>query len=131
RPDSIRMVESKIPLFYSPDENGTVDYLYARVGLNGEIEEIFIRDLKFGSGVPVDAEENTQLAIYAWSVILLLANLLGDIPGHVPVSIGIHQPRYRDDENVKLWHTSVGELEAFCDPIGDTANRIFESEDGH
>ena len=127
-PDSIRMVEAKIPLFYSKDENGTVDYLYAKVSKDGDIEHIYLRDFKFGAGVPVDAVENTQLAIYAWSAILLLANLLGDIPAHVPVSIGIHQPRYREDENLKLWETSVGELEQFCDRIGDTANEIFEAE---
>lgn len=127
KPDSIRMVESKVPLFYSPDENGTVDYLYARVSDTGDIEHIFLMDLKFGAGVPVDAEGNTQLAIYAWSMIQLLSDLLEDIPPHVPVSIGIHQPRYRDDTNHKVWEISVGELERFCARIGETARTIFEA----
>jgi hypothetical protein len=112
--DSLRMVETDVPLFYSPDENGTMDYGFVRVDKKGKLEKIFIRDLKYGKGVPVDAEENTQLAIYGFSLITDLRSWWDNIPGHIPISTAIHQPRYVDDDNLKEWELSVEELEEFC-----------------
>ncbi len=125
---SLRMVEQKVPLFYSPGETGTVDYGFLRVNAKGKAEALFIRDLKYGKGVPVDAEENTQLAIYAHSWILEIGSWWGAIPGHIPVSIGIHQPRYNGDDSLKLWDTTVAELAEFCKPILKTARAIVKAK---
>lgn len=121
--DSLRLVETKVPLFYSPEESGTVDYAYLAI-TGGKPTGLFIRDLKYGVGMPVDAEENTQLAIYAQSLIADLSQWWGVVPGHVPVSIGIHQPRYRGDEPLKLWDTTVKDLADFCKPITKAARLI-------
>ena len=129
-PRSVRMVEQKVPLFYSPEETGTMDYGIVRVLKCGTVEGIHIRDLKYGAGVPVDAEENTQLAIYAMSWILDLEDWWAPIPDHVPVSIGIHQPRYRGDDSLKVWETTVGDLRDFCSPIRLTAMCIKEAGEG-
>lgn len=121
---SLRLVETKVPLFYSLDEEGTVDYSLMRMDKKGRAEELFVRDLKYGAGVPVDAEENTQLAIYAHSLILDLKSWWGSIPGHTPVSIGIHQPRYQGDDPLKLWEITVDELAEFCADITRVAKGI-------
>lgn len=124
---SIRIVESKVPLFYSPNDNGTVDYAFLRMDDDGKPEGLFIRDLKYGMGVPVDAEENTQLAIYAQSLIADLTTWYGKLPDHLQVSIGIHQPRYHGDDTLKLWEITVGELREFTKAIGKTAKRIAKA----
>lgn len=126
---SQRLVEAKVPLFYSPEENGTVDYAFLKKNKKGTPVAIYIRDLKYGQGVPVDAEENTQLAIYAQSLIEESEQFFDDLPAHLPVSIGIHQPRYEGDENLKLWEISVGELRDFCNEIGNVALMIQHAAD--
>ena len=124
----IQLIESKVPLFYAPDETGTVDFGKA-LTTGKAIHQIVIRDLKYGQGVPVDAVENTQLAIYAMSFIADLEAWYGHVADHAVVDIGIHQPRYVGDEPLKLWELSVGELREFCGPIQATADRIFSTED--
>jgi hypothetical protein len=128
---SMRLVESKVPLFYAPDETGTMDYGFLKCDKKAQPVELHIRDLKYGKGVPVDAEENTQLAIYAWSFIQDLASWWGSLPGHLPVSIGIHQPRYHGDDALKLWDTTVNDLGEFCEAITATAKRISSVESFH
>ena len=99
-------VEEKVPLFYLPEETGTVDFaLLCDQGL-------FIRDLKYGEGVPVDAEENKQLAIYAYSLVVEL-QMLYDLHDDLPVDIGIISPRYVGMDIEKLWVTTVGGLRDF------------------
>lgn len=121
---SQRLVEQKVPLFYSPEDTGTVDYAFLKMDKKGNPVGLYIRDLKYGQGVPVAAEENTQLAIYAQSLIEEHESFWDDLPPHLPVSIGIHQPRYEGDENLKLWEISVGELRDFCRGIRYTATLI-------
>ena len=57
------VVEERVPLFYRPQDGGTVDF--AAISQ----ERVQILDLKYGKGVIVEAEENKQLAIYAKSLI--------------------------------------------------------------
>jgi len=114
----IELVEAKVPLFYLPEETGTADYvLLCEQGL-------FIRDLKYGAGVPVEAQNNPQLAIYARSVVDDL-NLLYEIGDDLPVSLGIISPRYPGVEIEQLWTTTVAELRKFCEPIEQAANDIL------
>jgi hypothetical protein len=63
QPGMVAYVESKVPLFYSPEDTGTVDFAVASEDV------VRIRDLKYGAGVLVDAQDNPQLAIYAISLI--------------------------------------------------------------
>ena len=112
------LVETRAPLFYFPEQGGTVDF--ALIGDSG----IFIRDLKYGAGIPVDAEQNQQLAIYAQSLIDEYSMLYA-FDDDTPVQIGIVQPRYAGGEIEKVWDTTVKELREFCKPIGEAAKYIL------
>ncbi len=113
-------VEAKVPLFYLKEQTGTVDF--ALVGDNG----IFIRDLKYGAGMPVDAVENEQLAVYAQSLVeMAKLEPMYDIYDDLPVQIGIVQPRYAGGEIEKIWDTNVKELREFCNPIGEAAKHVL------
>lgn len=91
------------------DAKGTADL----VAVNGATLEIV--DLKWGQGVPVEAEGNTQLAIYALGAIDE-APYLGPFDN---VRITIVQPRVR--ENPVTWEVSVEELEALRGKIKECA----------
>lgn len=103
-------VESEVPLFYMPGKIGTVDFAAVTM------DALYINDLKFGEGVLVNAEGNTQLAIYAYSLICDLDGIYAFEDSN-KVFIRIIQPRYSGDEKVKLWELTVGELRTFCDHI--------------
>lgn len=63
--DGARMlVEVEVPLFYKTDDTGTIDNAI----MGGADNTLYITDLKFGKGIPVTAENNKQLLIYAISV---------------------------------------------------------------
>ena len=115
------IIEGKVPLFYFPQDHGTVDF--ATWGAGG----LHIRDFKYGVGVYVDAVENTQLAIYAQSLIKWLEDQLVFFEPETPVTIGIHQPRFRGEEKLRVWETTVGELEVFCAGIKETAEHIMKT----
>lgn len=127
------LVESKVPLFYSLEENGTCDFIAVHKLSDGRHKWI-IRDYKHGMGVPVEATENTQLAIYAMS--FLNAAFKGTLAGLPtpsqldPVDIGIVQPRYRGGEPIKTWETRVDALTEFCKPIKDAAVGIQGGDEG-
>ncbi len=108
KPGSTIFIERKVPLFYAPDDIGTVDFAI----VTGDA--IHVRDYKHGEGVLVRSVENTQLAIYAWSIICDLQDAgLYEFPPSTPVTIHAIQPRHREwvDEP---WETTVGELSQFC-----------------
>jgi hypothetical protein len=97
-------VEAKVPLFYSPEENGTCDFAIIRDG------RVIIRDLKYGQGVLVEAENNAQLAIYALSFIYA-NNDVFDLGPDTIVDIGIVQPRHHADDPVRTWEIALADLE--------------------
>lgn len=128
------LIEREAPIFYEPDEiekerdgkivmerpTGTVDFALVTD------DKIVIRDLKYGQGVAVDAEDNSQLAIYAMSIIReLQEDGLYDFDQSTVVDIGIVQPRYRGDEPVKTWVITLAELDTYCMDI-ETAVRIIK-----
>jgi hypothetical protein len=114
------LLERRTPLFYFPQQHGTVDF-----GLIGK-KRISVIDLKFGVGVSVYAKENKQLAIYAESLIQEM-ELLEDITDTVPVEMNIFQPRDRNDEEpVRSWVITRGELRSFTQPIESTARLILK-----
>jgi len=132
-PRAESFVEIEVPLFYEPDEvekerdgkkvmerpTGTVDFALVTEGL------VIIRDLKYGAGVEVHAEDNTQLAIYALSFVRSLQeDGLYEFGPDTVVDLGIVQPRYRGDEPVKTWVIALRDLEMFCEHIEDAVRII-------
>ena len=116
--EGTEFVEAKVPLFYYPQDTGTTDHAVVSKDM------VTITDLKWGAGVPVDAEDNEQLAIYALSLVNHYQESLG-ITDSTPVEIRIVQPRYPGDETVKLWQLTVAELRDFCGVISAAAEVIL------
>lgn len=114
-------IESKVPLFYSPSDSGTMDFAVV------SDEVVRVRDLKYGAGVLVEAQDNPQLAIYALSLIrdLQESGLYSFGPATL-VDIGIVQPRHHADVPIRLWAISLADLEEFCRQIEHAAIQIQE-----
>lgn len=118
-------IEKKVPLFYRPEDSGTVDFAV----LSEKV--LRVRDYKHGVGVVVEAKQNKQTAIYAMSLISDLEEMgLWDFPDDMLVDIGIVQPRAREGEPIKLWAVSVRELREFCHKIQVQADLIHAAEEG-
>lgn len=117
RPDAETIVERSVPLFYRTSDTGTVDFAVVGDGL------VVVRDLKYGQGVEVEAEGNTQLAIYALSLVYSVEGIY-HLPPDTTVSIGVVQPRYRGSEPVKVWELTLAELEEFCSGIVTAVSAI-------
>ncbi len=110
-PEDRHLVERRVPLFYLPEQYGTVD---SALFVRREKLTIYIDDLKYGAGVGVIAKGNKQLAIYAESLLAELEEV-EDIPDDALVVLGIFQPRDRNNpEPVRLWALSRKELREFC-----------------
>lgn len=103
-------VEVACPLFYQLSESGTCDFAVITD------ERVVIRDLKYGMGVLVHAEGNSQLAIYAMSLVKLMEDVYDFTPETV-VDIAPFQPRHREADEVEPWVISLAELEKFCADI--------------
>lgn len=103
------LVEQRLPIEAitgEPDAHGTSD----SVILAGA--ELTIVDLKYGRGVPVSAEDNPQLQIYALAALDEFS-LVQDFD---TVRMVIHQPRLGA---VSEWVQSVDELRAFGQAVKD------------
>ncbi|MEN6345648.1 MAG: DUF2800 domain-containing protein [Armatimonadia bacterium] len=115
-------VETKVPLFYMADRNGRIDTtVMDKVDIC-----LIVRDLKYGEGVMVEAENNEQQAIYAESFI---RDQWPDMPADGLVRIVIDQPRARDGVTIKDWVLTRSELGLFCSRIGAVARKIIADED--
>ena len=79
--------------------NGTADFLL----LDIEKKHLHIVDLKYGRGILVEAEGNTQLLIYAY----LGVELLGFNHEIEFITLHIHQPRIK---NICRWTITIEEL---------------------
>ena len=75
-------VEHKVAV--NNDVYGTADFIC----WHPSTHTLYIRDLKYGAGVPVQVERNIQLRIYALAALLTMK-----LPANT-VNIGIVQPRY-------------------------------------
>jgi hypothetical protein len=116
------LIESSVPLFYKTEDTGTVDYALVSQ------KSVQILDLKYGKGVEVDAKDNSQLAIYAMSLIDNLWSEI-DFTPDTAVIISIHQPRTRGENPTRVWSLTVGELIEFCKPINTAVANISEGFD--
>ena len=103
-------IEVSIPLFYNPDQPGTVDF----AALSDD--KIVIRDLKYGAGELVFSFENTQLAIYAKSLIDQIADVF-DFTDDTVIDIHVFQPRHREALDSQPWVTTFKDFSKFCEGI--------------
>ena len=100
-PMYIAAVEQKVDVSsYVDDCFGTADMVIASP------DKLHIIDLKLGKGVPVYAENNTQLMIYALGVLETVEPIF-DIE---TAELTIHQPRL---QNVSNWKISAADLRAW------------------
>jgi hypothetical protein len=72
--------------------------------------KVHIIDLKLGKGIPVYAEHNTQLMLYALGVLDAF-EMIYDIES---IQLTIHQPRL---QNVSTWEISVAELKTWAEEV--------------
>ena len=110
------LVEHNTPLFYDDQQSGTCD-----APLIGASAAEFW-DLKYGAGISVEAKFNSQLAIYAESI---LRDKWPKCPRSTPLVLGIYQPRAQDNRFVRKWELTRGDLADFCERIEDTALEIM------
>ncbi len=120
--DDMMDIELQVPLFYAPEDTGTMDFACVK-----SEDLLYVRDLKYGAGVFVDAVDNTQLAIYALSTVRMFQDdgLYSFHPGTI-INIGIVQPRYHGDEPIRTWELTLSDLEVFCREIEYAAIQIRE-----
>ncbi|MGP5103640.1 DUF2800 domain-containing protein [Psychrobacter celer] len=85
-------------------------------------DEIIIADLKYGQGLKVDAENNTQLMIYGLAA-LEEYSLIGDFK---QVRLIISQPRLH---HVSEWTADIDTLTAFSEKVSNTAKLIHGLDD--
>lgn len=116
-PDAIIEIEQKLDLTeYIPESFGTNDCI---IIANGIMEVI---DLKYGKGVPVYAEENSQLKVYGLGAYLKYSALY-DIE---TVMLTIVQPRIN---NISSWSISVDDLLNWADTeLKVAAETAFKGE---
>lgn len=101
---------------YIPDGFGTTDVTIARTGF------IHIIDLKYGKGVPVHAEGNTQLRLYALGMLEML-DMIYDIR---QIRMTIYQPRL---SNISTDEISASDLREWGSKVIRPAARLALSED--
>lgn len=99
-------VEQKVDFSHwvgHPNQTGTADALI----LSKDGTKLTVADLKFGRGVPVYAEQNEQLMLYALGALdryELVANI-------THVVLEVHQPRL---QHLDSWEVSLEDLHAFA-----------------
>lgn len=107
-----------------PEQKLSISFITGEEGATGTADtiieqpkELIVDDLKYGRGVPVDAEENEQLLIYG-AAALEEYDLLGEIDN---VRMRISQPRLNNDSEWVLPATEVRrrviEIRAVADKI--------------
>lgn len=83
-------------------------------------DTLVIRDYKHGKGVPVSAERNSQMMLYALGALNLYRPIFGDAIKNV--DIGIDQPRINSYE---VWLCSVEDLLAWGQSIKPVAQKAY------
>lgn len=84
--------------------------------------EIIVIDLKTGMGVPVNAERNSQLMMYALGAIEMFSLTHGEFDR---ARLVISQPRINNDSE---WIVSIDELKAFGETIKIIPTGLFPGE---
>lgn len=107
-------VETQVQLFYQPDQTGTCDFAVITD------QRVAVYDLKMGAGVLVESVDNTQLAIYSYSLIRMVEDVY-DFTDDTVIDIGVFQPRHREAHLSEPWVITLKDLREFCDGIGYAA----------
>lgn len=113
-------VEAEVPLFYKPDDRGTIDCL----AYGGADRTLYVTDLKFGKGVKVEAKDNKQLLIYAISALDMLSARPETVEAD-RVVLTIVQPRLH---HTSTWQLGVADLEIEREMIASGARKALASE---
>jgi hypothetical protein len=100
---------------YAPEGFGTVDGLI----IGGET--LYVTDFKYGKGVPVSAEDNYQMKLYALGAYLEYSFLYPIKQIH----LAIIQPRLN---SISEYALSLEDLLAWGDSIKPTAQKAFKGE---
>ncbi len=109
-------VEARLDLGkYIPEGFGTADLIL----LQGE--DLFVIDFKYGKGVPVSAEENPQLMIYALGAYEAY-HMLYPIK---QIHLAIVQPRL---DSVSEWQCPLSELLEFGEYVQERAKLAFDGK---
>lgn len=107
-------VEQKVSFEpFVPDSFGTADCIL----ISGDT--LYIRDLKYGKGVEVSAEGNTQLKLYALGAYLDYR----DIYNIKSVNMGVVQPRLN---NISVVEMLVEDLLEWAESIQDTVDKAHK-----
>lgn len=102
-PDPIVLIEQHLDYsMYVPEGFGTGDLLIVADGT------LAVVDLKYGKGVPVEAEWNPQMLLYGLGALELF-NAIYDID---TIRMTIYQPRL---ESISTWEISVEDLKKWVD----------------
>lgn len=110
-PDATVEIEHPVELFYLPGRRGIIDAAILTP------RSLSINDLKYGQGVSVDAVDNTQLLIYAESLLRLWEHVL-HFADDFPVQMHIIQPRDRNNrEPIRTWELTRKELRDRADRL--------------
>lgn len=110
-PDATFLVEQAVDLsMWVPDSFGTADAV-----VHGE-ELVIVDDLKYGAGVPVEAEHNPQLMLYALGVLAV-------VPTVERILVRIDQPRVAGGGS--QWEISREALVAFGERVHAAAMRTL------
>ncbi|MDR7237165.1 hypothetical protein J2Y02_001776 [Neobacillus drentensis] len=100
---------------YAPDGFGTVDCII----IGGDT--LFVNDFKYGKGVPVSAENNSQMKLYALGAFLEY----GFLYPITKIQMAIIQPRLNSISEFVL---SLDELLAWGETIKPIAQKAFDGE---
>lgn len=116
------LIEERLCLDEDLGMFGTADVLYAHRGPNGEKFGRII-DLKFGRGVVVEAEGNSQLAYYAAA----LQARYGAKQPFEQIQVTIYQPRVDHEDGVaRSWTLSREDIEAWAERLKASAAEAIE-----
>lgn len=105
--DGSLIIEEKVNFSaYVPEGYGTCDAII----LPGSIKKLFVTDLKYGKGVQVDADDNSQLKLYALGAYLRY-NMTHEID---VIRLTIVQPRL---DHISAWEISVPDLLKWAEEV--------------
>jgi len=113
--DAKNTLHIEVRVKVSDDIWGTADAIV----WNPETRVLYVRDLKYGAGVPVEVKGNTQLKIYALAALLTMA-----YPAR-KVNVGIVQPRCpHPDGYIREVEFDVIDLIDFNAELADAVKRV-------
>jgi len=113
------IIEQRVIFSEHPEVNGTADFgVYI-----AKTKTVKIKDFKYGRGVGVDPEENSQALIYAIGLVKRMHNV-----GIDKVEISIVQPRFDPTNPIKTWVIDAIDLLDYEHDILEAAKRTLDPD---